>query len=126
MVDIFEDLAHSMYRACDWTGMIRMHYRIRISEQKIYDEFIPILEENQKEMGKKLFRYKRGKLIEYLSSFYRDILISVNMIIALINDRDFNNPQIKEIAKAHRVYHDGISNSEREKKKRIFRKMNTY
>lgn len=126
MVDIFEDLAHSMYRACDWTGMIRMHYRIRISEQKIYDEFIPILEENQKELGKKLFRYKRGKLIEYLSSFYRDIPISVNMIIALINDRDFNNPQIKEIAKAHRVYHDGISNSEREKKKRIFRKMNTY
>lgn len=126
MVDIFEDLAHSMYKANDWMGMIRMHYRIRISEQKIYDEFIPILEENDKELGKKLFRYKRGKLIEYLSSFRRDVPISVNMIIAIINDRDFQDERIKEIAKSHRVYHDGISDVENDRRNRTFRKMNTY
>lgn len=126
MIDIFEDMAHSLYKDNDWAGMIRMHYRIRISEQDIYEEFIPILEQNQKEIGKKLLKYKRADLMEYLSSFYRDIPISVNMIIALINDRDFQNPVIKDIARNHRVYRDGISYFEYEKRKRVLRKMENY
>lgn len=126
IVDISEDLAHSLYKAGDFEGMIRMHFRIRISNQKIYEEFIPILEANQKELGKKLLRYERRDLIEYLSNFYRDIPISVNMIIALINDRDFQNEEIKEIARAHRVYHDGKSDLDYERRRRELRKLSSY
>lgn len=126
MIDIFEDLGHRLYKEGDWAGMIRMHFRIRISDQPIYEEFVDLLEEDQKKLGKKIYKYDRSKLIYFLSTFYRDIPISVNMIISIINDMDWHNERISEISRGHRVYHDGIVSKDYEKKKYVLRKLKRF
>lgn len=126
MIDLLEDFAYKLYKNSDWEGMLRMHFRIRLSEQKLYDELIPVLADNEKRIGKALFKFSRRQLIEMLSGFYRDIPISVNMIVSLINDRVLQDPQVKEICRKHRVYHDGVSEAAGEKSKRNLKKMTAY
>ncbi|MBR3832850.1 MAG: hypothetical protein IKJ73_00880 [Lachnospiraceae bacterium] len=110
MVVMFEDFAHKLYKEHNWDMMLRMHYRVRISDQPLYDGLAEILDDEELKLGKKLFKTNRNILIEKLKNFHRDIPISVNMIIALLNDKELgNNEQINNIMRANNVYKDGIS-----------------
>ena len=109
MITLFENFAHQLYKNKDWGMMIRMHYRVRISEQPLYDGLYEILAANESELGKKLFKANRKLLIERLISISRHVPISVNMIIALLNKEVLgNNPDINKIMMQNDVYNDGI------------------
>lgn len=110
MVVMFENFAHQLYKDRMWDMMIRMHFRVRISDQPLYDGLAEILENKELQLGKKLFKASRSRLIEKLKTLHRDVPISVNMIIAILNEDVLgNNEDINAIMKSKNVYKDGIS-----------------
>ncbi len=127
MVTMFENFAHQLYKDHVWDMMIRMHFRVRISDQPLYEGIPEILENNHSELGKKLFKSDRRILIEKLKTMYREIPISVNMIIAILNKEILgDNEEINRIMKEHNVYRDGISEIERTYYKRDMNPLKPY
>lgn len=109
VVNVLEEFAHKLYKDKKWDMMIRMHYRVRVSDQPLYDGIADVLSENNCYLGKKLYKAKREKLIEKLKTKHRNVSISVNMIIALLNEEVLeNNPDIERIMLEHDVFNDGV------------------
>lgn len=114
MVTMFDKFAHKLYKDSMWDMMIRMHFRIRISDQPLYEGLAEILEADEKALGKALFRTDRKLLITKLQTLYREVPISVNMIIALLNkDRLGDNEIINDIMRERKVYKDGLPEIEK-------------
>lgn len=109
LVNLFDDFAYELYHKEDWETMIRMHFRVRLTNQKLYPELNEILSENKREIGKKIFKYKREKLIENLTTFSRRVPLSVNMLVAILNREVLEDDRIFAIMREHDVYDDGIS-----------------
>lgn len=115
VVTMLENFAHQLYKDKKWDMMLRMHYRIRISDQPLYDGIAQILEADESKLGKALFKTKRKVLIEELKTLYRNVPISVNMIIAILNKKVLgDNQQIRQIMEENDVFGYKNSNTERE------------
>lgn len=95
IVSTLEDFAYALYKDHNWDGMIRMHYRIKMSEEKLNNSIIEYLNKNL-EIGKKLFKYKRDYLIELLHN-NTPIKISVNNIVKLINENHIFDTKLSQI-----------------------------
>lgn len=108
MLNMFEGLSHDLYKNKEWEMMLRMHYRVRMSDAKLYDGIKEILEANNCELGKKLLKARREKLIYALNTRYLNVPLSVNIIIAILNDEVLDeNESIKEIMRTNNVFNDG-------------------
>lgn len=119
MVSICEDFAHKLYLDKKWDAMIRMHYRLRMNEESINPDIERILNENNKTLGKRIFRFRRENLARALFNEKRyDDAISINHIIMLVNEQDpeMQNEEISEIAKLNNRFR-GNRNQENSEKK---------
>lgn len=114
MVSMFESFSHDLYKNQEWEMMLRMHYRVRMSDIPLYEGLSEILGANQRELGKKLLKTSRIRLIEALKTVYRSVPISVNMIVAVLNDIVLGgNEAIHEIMTKNNVFNDGRVEAEK-------------
>lgn len=107
MVSICEDFAHQLYLDKKWDAMIRMHYRLRLTDDPILPEFMDLLNNNNKTLGKRLLRCRRETIIRALFREKRsDDSISINHIIMLANEEDeqMNDPEITAIAEREKRF----------------------
>lgn len=114
MVSICEDFAHKLYLDKEWDAMIRMHYRLRMNDDPIDPELKKILDENNKTLGKRLYRCRREALIDALFNEKRiEDAVSINQIIMLVNekDADMHDPEIARIAAEHLRFRKGNNNN---------------
>lgn len=90
MVSICEDFAHRLYLDKEWDAMIRMHYRLRLTDDSINPELKEILDANNKTLGKRLYRCRRETLISKLlaEKKHNDAGVNINQIIILANEAD--------------------------------------
>lgn len=111
MVTLFEDMGHAFYKDGLWAEMIRAHFRVKMGDQVLYPEVKAFLDEDYKNntdnIAKRLFKCSRERLIEQLHRKNWRVPINVNTIIALLNDSQFHNEQLKELFKKRDVYNDG-------------------
>ncbi len=118
MITTLENFSHELYREERWDEMLRMHYRIRMTDQELYPELYEVFSADSKAYGKKLYKCSREKLILQLANIRRVIPISVNMVVAVLNDTVFHDGsetymKVRDIMKKHNVFHDGAFESVR-------------
>lgn len=109
MVSTCEDFAHRLYLDKKWDAMIRMHYRLRLTDDPILPEFMELLNNNNKTLGKRLLRCRRETLIRALFKEKRsDESISINHIIMLANEEDeqMRDPDIMAISEREKRFRD--------------------
>ncbi len=98
IVKLLEDLGHQHYKDHKWDDMIRCHYRLKLANEPIH----PLLKElfdDDTELAKKFFKFKRGKAIEYLwkKTSDRGNELTVDNIIRIVNILGPNDERIKNI-----------------------------
>lgn len=99
-----EDLAHNLYKNGDYDNMMRMHYRLKFNDQKLYQEIIDFLnhdKENGGTIAKKLFKAKREELVGIYFKQKKPDEVSVNKAIELLNDKleNLQNPELAALIK---------------------------
>ena len=105
LVTICENLGHDLYKNQEWENMLRLHFRVRLSDEPLYEGISDILSQNSSALGKKLYKCKRKILMHKLFYSTHPLPLSVNMIIMLLNKEVLdNNQQINRILKANDVF----------------------
>lgn len=111
MVTLLEDLGHDLYKEGQWTEMIRTHFRLKMQDRRLYPEVEQRFEESYHEtvenLAKRVFKYSRMRLVEFLNRRNTRIPINVNTIVAIINENSLHDEKLTAIFKAHDVYNDG-------------------
>ena len=99
IVTLFEDLGHDLYKKGKWTDMVRSHFRIKLSDTPIYPEVEARLNESQKQevdsLAKRIYKTSRATLADRLLHRVRRIPINVNTVIALLNESEFHDPELR-------------------------------
>ena len=117
IMGIFDNVAYNKYKKQSWEAMIRNRFRLRFSEIPLSKEIIQVLNTNI-EIGKKIFRFNRTRLVKLFS--YTKIDIVFDNAVYLINHFDIQNKEIdvlmpakiKEMLSAVGIvdYEDGQNN----------------
>ena len=110
LVTLFENLGHDLYKEGNWAGMMKAHYRLKMSEVPIYPELEELLNEDRvtkNELGKMLFKTPRNVLIESLLMQPRAVPINVNTITALVNEAVIHDPRLTKLFHEKDVFDDG-------------------
>jgi len=84
MLKVFDDLAYRNYKSKIWPAMLRNKYRLRLIKDDLNLDIEKILN-NEPEIGKKLFRIDRKKLIHNLLTIESPFPITANNIVYLCN-----------------------------------------
>lgn len=87
METVLEELAHDLYKAQDYDNMLRMHFRLKFTDEKLYDGLQKLLEEDESHrLAKNLFKCKREDLIRAFLKCRVPMPISVNTAVKLLNE----------------------------------------
>ena len=83
LVTLFENLGHDLYKEKNWNGMMKAHYRLKMTEAPMYPEVEEILNNDHSEnnIGKQLFKTKRVVLVDELLKQPRMVPININTMI---------------------------------------------
>ncbi len=115
MVSLFEDLGHELYKAGNWTDMIRSHFRLKMGDAPLYPEVEQLLTEDQRNsadsIAKRIYKTSKPALIDLLMKCERRTPINVNTIIALLNDGLFHDARLRNLMREMDVYNDGREES---------------
>ena len=117
MVQLFEDLGHTLYKSGRWSDMIKSHFRLKLSDAPIYPEVEKLLSEEvgqPNNLAKKIYKTRKKDLIDVILKKDRRFPINVNTIIAVLNDSQFHDARLTAIFKSRDVYNDGREESRAE------------
>ncbi|PHR86579.1 MAG: RelA/SpoT family protein [Moritella sp.] len=82
MTRLFEDLAHRHYKSSEWPAMMRNKFRLRAGNV-LSSELENAI--NTGDLGKKIFRLNRAKLLLTILKYKIDIPINLNNILYICN-----------------------------------------
>ena len=95
IISMLEEMGHTYYKEKDWNSMIRCHYHLRITPDDLHPQLQEILDGNIS-IGKFIYKLERADFIMTLMDCYKDIELSSNSIIAIINEHFLHNKEISE------------------------------
>lgn len=109
LVTLFENLGHDLYKEKNWHGMMKAHYRLKMTEEPLYPEVEALLDNDNSEnnIGKQLFKTKRVVLVDELLKQPRRVPININTMIALVNNAVIHDSRLSLIFHEHDVFGDG-------------------
>ena len=109
LVTLFENLGHDLYKERNWNGMMKAHYRLKMTEAPLYPEVEEILDNDYSEnnIGKQLFKTKRIVLVDELLAQPRMVPININTMIALVNKAVIHDDRLTRIFHEKDVFDDG-------------------
>ena len=109
LVTLFENLGHDLYKEKNWNGMMKAHYRLKMTEAPMYPEVEEILNNDHSEnnIGKQLFKTKRVVLVDELLKQPRMVPININTMIALVNKAVIHDDRLTRIFHERDVFDDG-------------------
>lgn len=82
MMKLFEDLAYRHYKSSEWAAMLRTKFRLRsVSNLDVSIEN----EINNAEVGKKIYRLNRDKVLLLILNYQIDIPLTMNNLVYLCN-----------------------------------------
>lgn len=86
LVSLIEDLGHQHYKEKKWNYMLRCHYRLKFSNEPLHPYIIEVFDED-KELAKKFYKFKRGLLIKQLwdATGEKGTKITVNNVVRIVN-----------------------------------------
>jgi len=97
MSKLFEDLSYRHYKNSNWDAMIRTKFRLRLSgvlQEQLKEQF------GANELGKKLYRVNRDKLLTEVSKSSLKMPINSNNIVYLCNYLFLKSQQITDLTPA--------------------------
>lgn len=105
ILSLFDQLAYSNYTCKNVVAMIRNKFRIRFTESELSPEIIDTIINN--DLLKKIYRFDRTELLDYISNNSLRIPLKMTNIVLLINYlalkdqtlRDLTNPVLKDLFK---------------------------
>lgn len=93
IMKLFEDLAYRHYKSAEWSAMLRTKFRLR-TEDSLDKDIIETI--NTYELGKKIYRINREKLLIKILKYKIDIPINLNNIIYLCNHFYIKSNELSE------------------------------
>ncbi|MEB6478265.1 RelA/SpoT domain-containing protein [Acinetobacter vivianii] len=99
MLQLFNELAFSNYKAKAWNEMVKHKFRIRFDSTNLCSEVFEFMDINN-EFSKKVYRFSRKKLLTFIYETKLNLPLNLNNIIFIINELDdeLNNEEIRLIA----------------------------
>lgn len=94
MMRLFEDLAYRHYKSREWAPMLRNKFRLR-TDNNINNDLIEII--NQDDIGKRLYRLNRKKLLQKILDNNINIPININSLVYVANYYFINDSRIMDI-----------------------------
>ena len=76
MIKVLEDIAYQNYKNKNWESMLRQKFRLRLTDEKLDEKIIEILDNNN-DLAKKLYRMERIVLISTLKE--KDFCYPINL-----------------------------------------------
>ena len=109
LVTLFENLGHDLYKEKNWHGMMKAHYRLKMTEDPLYPEVEELLNNDHSEnnIGKQLFKTARVVLVDELLRQPRRVPININTMIALVNNAVIHDNRLQRIFHERDVFDDG-------------------
>lgn len=99
MLQLFNELAFSNYKAKAWDEMVKHKFRIRFDSTNLCSEIIEIMNSDN-DFSKKIYRFSRKDLLSFIHEAKLNLPLNLNNIIFIINelDENLNNENIRSIA----------------------------
>ena len=106
IVTLFENLGHDLYHEKNWAGMIKAHFRLKMAGGDLYPELVEYFDSDQRveNVPKRIFKTHREELIGWLLELPRRVPININTIVAVINKRLINDPEVTRIMEDRDVF----------------------
>lgn len=95
MLKLFEDLAYRNYKSEEWNAMFRNKFRLRITDS-IEKDIIDVLE-NNKEIGKLIYRLNREKVLNMILDKDFSLPINPSNLIYFANHFIIKSPHLTSI-----------------------------
>lgn len=112
LIRMIDGIAYKNYKNESWDAMIRNHFRLRFAEPRLSEKFNHILSEN-KNLAKKMLQQSRSELISWLWEQKRNIAITTDLVLCLVNRKKFHVQVIYDNEPiAIKVYLDSMINQE--------------
>ena len=96
IISMLEEMGHTYYKEKDWNSMIRCHYHLKTTQDEIHPELQEILDEDMS-IGKFIYKLERADFIMTLMDCYKDIELSINSIIGIINENFLHNKDVSDV-----------------------------
>lgn len=106
IVTLFDNLGHDLYHEKNWAGMIKAHFRVKIRSEDLYPDIQELFNRDTRveNTPKRIFKTKREDLIYALLSRPDKGDISVNTIVAVLNDTKIHDEEVAAILDREDVY----------------------
>lgn len=96
IISMLDEMGHTYYRERDWNSMIRCHYHLKMNSDELDNELIEVMDKNTS-IGKAIYKLERSAFIMTLMDNYRDIELSVNSIVGIVNEHFIHEKEISDI-----------------------------
>jgi ppGpp synthetase/RelA/SpoT-type nucleotidyltranferase len=85
MAHIFDNIAYKNYKYEDWDAMIRNHFCIRFSIDKLPEDIRQVLSNNHCKIGKKIFKADRDEIVRRLLESPISCIMTTANIVYIVN-----------------------------------------
>lgn len=97
MTHLFNNIAYKNYKSRDWDAMIRNHYCLRFSTEKLPSDIAHILSENDSRIGKSILKIEREDVIKKLLVVPINCIMTTANMVFIINRMFLHQERIFEI-----------------------------
>lgn len=106
IVTLFENLGHDLYHEKNWAGMMKAHFRIKMRSEDLYPALVELFNSDTRvdNTPKRIFKTRREDLIYALLQRPDKNDISVNTVVAVLNDSVIHDEKAAEILEKEDVY----------------------
>lgn len=99
MLTLFDKMAYSFYKKCNWTNMVRNKMRLRLLDKGLSDKVDNYLTEHP-DIGKSLYKVRRKKVIDFVLNNDFQFPLLYDTIIHLLNRVEVKDPVLMDMEKA--------------------------
>ena len=85
MAHLFDNIAYKNYKSEDWDAMIRNHFCLRFSIDKLPPDIQQVLSNNRCQIGKKIFKSDRNEIVRRLLESPISCIMTTANIVYIIN-----------------------------------------
>lgn len=107
IISMLEEMGHTYYKEKDWNSMIRCHYHLKTTQDEVHPQLQEILDKDTS-IGKFIYKLERSDFIITLMDNYKDIELSVNSIIGIINEQYIHNKEIYDTVNRLGFLHEKV------------------
>ena len=96
MLTLFDKMAYSFYKKCNWTNMIRNKMRLRFHDKNLSEGVNNYLT-GHPSVGKSLYRVRRKNVIDFLLNNDFQFPLKYDTVIHLLNRIEVNDPELMRL-----------------------------